>query len=70
MNNGTYTPKPSKEHLYQRRKQPTIRFWLTKLAITHHLQQTTNSWEIHTSAQHIAEQRENQWVEMGHPENT
>ena len=53
--------KNIKKNLYQKHKQPTIDSWLTKLAITHHLKQTTKSWKIHANDQLITQQRETQW---------
>jgi len=33
--------------------QPTTHSWLQKLAITHHLKQTTKHWNIHNGEQHV-----------------
>ena len=40
--------------------QPTTT-WINKLAITQHLRQTTKTWNIHTTQQHITTYREQQW---------
>jgi len=45
------TNKPTKQQLHQKHNQPAIKTWIQKLAITHHLRQTTNSWKIHTNEQ-------------------
>ena len=53
--------KNQKIKLLQQYKQPTIRTWLNKLAITQHLKQTKNTWKIHTPDQKITTHLENKW---------
>ena len=38
----------SRDSIYKKYTQPTITSWVRKLATTHYLRQTTNSWKIHT----------------------
>ena len=55
--------KPSRDEINKQYKQPTIKTWLQKLAITQHLRQTKNSWKIHTQEQKSTQILEMQWQE-------
>ena len=50
--------KPSGKRIRKSHKQPTINTWLQKMAITHHLRQTTKTWKIHTENQPASHQFE------------
>ena len=47
--------------VYKKYKQPLVKTWIQKMAITHHLHQTTTSWNIHPHTQKNAQQREQEW---------
>ena len=55
--------KPKQSELYAKHKQPTLESWIRKLAIMHHLNQTTHDWQIHTKNQQMVKQNEHEWQE-------
>jgi len=61
-----YWYKPGKHiarnSTYKKYNIPTIKTWLEKLAITHHLRQTINTWNIHTEQQQMTIKNERKWI--------
>jgi len=55
-------PNMKKKQLYKTLLQPTINTWLQKLAITHHLKQTTKKWHIHNMNQQKVQIYEQEWI--------